>query len=116
MINAAQLKCLSIFAIFAIVGFGPISPGCLIGMYIVFRRPEWFRVLVGRLYNHPRFSDFITTAQTRDARIKCFLSLLTLFIIDIAPLPVTPIIAFAIILARPMWFYRTVTRVYGEVA
>jgi hypothetical protein len=33
--NLAQIKCLSVFAVFAIIGFGPISPGCLIGMVVV---------------------------------------------------------------------------------
>ncbi|SJM89805.1 conserved hypothetical protein [Crenothrix polyspora] len=47
-------------------------------------------------------------------RIKCFLSLLGLFIIDIAPVPVTPVVAFAIILSRPMWFYRMVAISYGK--
>lgn len=116
MINTAQLKCLSVFSIFALIGFGPVSPGCLIGMYIVWQRPEWFSVLVGRVYNHPRHTEFVTSAQTRKARLKSFLSLLTLFIIDIAPVPVTPVVAFAIILIRPMWFYIAVRRVYGEMA
>lgn len=116
MINAAQLKCLAVFAIFAIIGFGPVSPGCLIGMYIVLMRPEWFRVLVGRVYGHPRHNSFVTAEQTRKTRIKSFLGLVTLFIIDIAPVPVTPVIAFAVILIRPKWFYRIVRNVYGEVA
>jgi hypothetical protein len=38
--------------------------------------------------------------------------LLTLFIIDIAPVPVTPTIAFVIILARPEWFYRLIASIY----
>lgn len=113
MINTTQLKCLTVFSIFALIGFGPISPGCLIGMYVVWRRPEWFSVLIGRLYNHPKNADFITSAQTRNTRIKSFLGLLALFVIDIIPVPVTPALAFIIILSRPMWFYMTVRRIYG---
>ena len=113
--NSAQLKCLSIFAIFAIIGFGPVSPGCLIGMYIVVMRPEWFLLLIEKMYNHRQTFPFITAKQTRVTRIKSFLSLLTLFIIDIAPVPVTPVIAFVIILSRPQWFYWVVRSVYGEV-
>lgn len=115
MINSAQLKCLSVFAIFAIIGFGPISPGCLIGTYVVVMRPAWFLSLVGRVYNHPKHAGFVTARQTRAARIKSFLTLLALFIIDIAPVPVTPVIAFAIILTRPLWFYHAVISVYGMV-
>jgi hypothetical protein len=35
LINKAQIQCLAVFSVFAIIGFGPISPGCLIGMFIV---------------------------------------------------------------------------------
>jgi hypothetical protein len=115
-LNSAQIKCLSVFAIFAIIGFGPVSPGCLIGMYIVVLRPEWFLQLVDNLYEKPGPSGFVSAKQTRTTRIKSFLSLLTLFLIDIAPVPVTPAIAFAIILSRPQWFYESVKKVYGEMA
>ena len=115
--NSAQIKCLSVFSVFAIIGFGPVSPGCLIGMYIVMMRPEWFLRLTGNLYNNPpAFDSIVTAQQTKSIRIKSFLSLLTLFIIDIAPVPVTPVIAFFIILGRPHWFYRIVKNVYGEAA
>lgn len=117
-INAAQIKCLSVFSIFAIIGFGPVSPGCLIGMSIVALRPQWFLRLMDNMYaNKPlpeRACPTRTEAQTKQARIRCFLSLLGLFIIDIAPVPVTPVIAFGIILSRPLWFYRVVLNVYGR--
>lgn len=116
MVNVAQLKALSVFSIFAIIGFGPISPGCLIGLYIVVKRPEWFHRLVRGIYDYPKDLDFVTSAETRGARIRSFISLLILFLIDIAPVPVTPVVAFAIILSRPVWFYRTVWQVYGQQA
>lgn len=116
--NPAQIKCLAVFALFAIIGFGPVSPGCLIGMYIVARRPQWFRELIGNLYINVPQSQATFSAdpakQTRRARIQCFLSLLGLFIVDIAPIPVTPIIAFGIILGRPLWFYHLALTVYGD--
>jgi hypothetical protein len=112
MMNAAQLKCLLVFSIFALIGFGPVSPGCLIGMYIVMARPPWFLSLAGDLYdNKPHFQERLGEKQTR---IRCFLSLLGLFIIDIAPIPTTPIIAVFIIFSRPVWFIRTIANVYGK--
>lgn len=114
--NTSQLKCLSVFAVFAIIGFGPVSPGCLIGMYIVIKRPTWFQNLVSGVYDQPDPPNSVTAEDTRSARLKSFLSLLTLFLIDIAPVPVTPVIAFAIILIRPRWFYLLVSRVYGRLA
>ena len=110
--NSAQLKCLSVFAIFAAIGFGPVSPGCLIGMYVVIMRPIWFLQLVNNLYSDFTAPGFIAS---NNARIKAFLCLLILFIIDIAPVPVTPVVAFVIILSRPQWFLRVVRDVYSNI-
>jgi hypothetical protein len=113
MLNSAQFKSLAVFAVFGIIGFGPISPGCLIGMYCVIMRPPWLLELVEHMYaGKPLPAESISTHPTQ-LRIKCFLSLLTLFIIDIVPFPVTPVIAYCIILARPLWFYWVVEGMYG---
>ena len=115
--NLAQIKCLSVFAIFAVIGFGPISPGCLIGMVIVLIRPKWFLALTLAMYQiKPRlkYKDALNAiTYVENTRIKAFLSLLTLFLIDIAPVPVTPVIAYGIILVRPLWFYYWVVSVYS---
>lgn len=116
MMNKAQLNCLAVFSLFAVIGFGPISPGCLIGMAVVIWRPEWFRQLLIDLYADKaaaaELPDEISPAQSRQARRKAFLSLASLFIIDILPVPVTPVIAFVFILARPIWFYRLGAAIY----
>jgi hypothetical protein len=110
--NITQFKCLAVFAIFAVIGFGPVSPGCLIGMYVVIMRPTWFLQLAENLYRNRSVSHSKTSKNTR---IKTFLCLLLLFIIDIAPVPVTPVIAYVIILSRPQWFLRIVKGVYNKV-
>ena len=110
--NHTQLKCIGVFSLFAIIGFGPISPGCLIGMYSVIMRPAWLLRVVENLYNHPNASNSLSY-ESNNARVKTFFFLLTLFIIDIAPVPVTPFIAILIILIRPYWFYNIVKRVYN---
>jgi hypothetical protein len=115
--NSSQIKCLAVFSLFAIIGFGPVSPGCLIGMYVVALRPRWFRTLIENMYANSSpaacVSPTYTAEQIKQSRIKCFLSLLGLFIVDIAPVPVTPVVAFVIILSRPQWFYRMVHRIYS---
>ncbi|MFZ2450994.1 MAG: hypothetical protein WAW36_10790 [Methylovulum miyakonense] len=115
--NPAQIKCLAVFAVFAVIGFGPVSPGCLIGMAVVAMRPRWFWALVTDMYaDLPEplpDCPAKTEGQTKETRIKCFLCLLGLFILDIAPVPVTPVIASGIILLRPTAFYRVVSGVYG---
>jgi hypothetical protein len=114
--NSTQIKCLLVFSIFAIIGFGPISPGCLIGMYVVSFRPLWFWTLTVNMYaNRPLPQTTVETdivMQSRQTRKKSFFSLLGLFIVDILPFPVTPVVAFVIILSRPLWFYQVIARVY----
>ncbi|MFM8331476.1 MAG: hypothetical protein ACKN9T_07285 [Candidatus Methylumidiphilus sp.] len=114
--NPALAKCLLVFSAFAVIGFGPVSPGCLIGIYVVFNRPAWFIELARELYTengqrlYPPPPAPIDPAR---ARRKCFLSLVGLFIVDILPVPVTPTVAFVILLSRPRWFYHLVETVYA---
>ena len=115
--NLAQLKCLSVFSVFAVIGFGPISPGCLIGMFIVVMRPLWFLQLTHDLYFNNTFSVPLEMNSIKtNIRKKTFLFLLSLFIVDIAPVPVTPVVAFMIILSRPKWFYTLVLNIYATKA
>ena len=109
--NNTQLKCLSVFALFAIIGFGPVSPGCLIGMYVVSMRPRWFLQVADKLYSKRSAPNLI---ESNNMRIKAFIGLLILFIIDLAPVPVTPVVAFIIIISRPQWFYRVIIGVYND--
>ena len=118
--NPALAKCLLVFSVFAVIGFGPVSPGCLIGLYVVAARPGWFLRLARELYREadgsPRHPLPPPPPRPRRTRLKCFLSLLALFIVDIAPVPVTPAVAFVILLSRPRWFYQTVEAVYWRPA
>jgi hypothetical protein len=118
--NSTQFKCLLVFGVFAVIGFGPVSPGCLIGMFSVTFRPEWMLLLIRSLYQnqeHPIYSYSVPPAESETVghlRIKGFLSFLFLFLIDIAPYPVTPSVAIPIILIRPRWFYEWVERIYAN--
>ena len=82
-------------------------------MYVVIMRPKWFLHLAEELYSSSTHEALI---ESKDIRIKAFISLIMLFIIDIAPVPVTPVIAFVIILSRPQWFFRVIRGVYSDVA
>jgi hypothetical protein len=76
---------------------------------------HWFWIVAENLYANKSLSHTsVETKQNQKTRKKCFLSLLSLFIIDIAPVPVTPVVAFVIILSRPQWFYQVLARVYGK--
>ncbi len=113
MFNSARLKLLAVFSVFALIGFGPLSPGCLIGMFIVISRPPWFKQLIDHLYDYPPYTPPPTSRSHFAPRLKTFTALLSLFIIDILPFPVTPCIAFIIILARPPWFHHLVAHIYA---
>ena len=114
--NKTQINCTAIFSVFAAIGFGPVSPGCLIGMFVVLTRPTWFLNVAAGLYaNKPmQAPQSVTEYESKQAIKKAFFSLLALFVIDIAPIPVTPIVAFFIIFTRPAWFYRLIASIYAN--
>ena len=108
--------------VLAIIDFGPVSLVCLIGMYIVIRRPPWFYEVVHNLYHDnptapvawlPRKwkSNFATSA----IRMRCFLSLVFLMMLDIAPVPVAGSICLYLVLMRPRWFKALVENIYGGI-
>ena len=47
------------------------------------------------------------------ARIKAFVILLGLLIIDIGPVPVTALLAMYVVLFRPNWFKTLIWRIYA---
>lgn len=108
----AVLRC------FAIIGLGPVSPGCPIGMYSVMARLQWMLRVVRGFYPregqpiHPM--PPIEPGISTQVRSKAFLTFLTLFLIDIAPYPVTPSLAIPIILIRPRWFFEWVERIFED--
>ncbi len=118
--NITQMKCLVAVGVLAMIGFGPISLTCLIGMYVVIRRPAWFHEVVNGLYHGnpgsptvqpPRQGRVDPTAT--GIRVKCILSLALLLLLDIAPVPVTGAIALYVVIARPPWFEDLVAKVYA---
>lgn len=115
--NDTQVKCLLVMMVFALIGFGPISPTCLIGLFIVIARPRWFVDLVRKLYRDlggqaHRSLKPTNRAVATAARIKALLCLLALLVLDIAPVPVTSSIGIYVVIARPRWFKALVERIY----
>ena len=115
--NSAQIKGIMVFSVFAVIGFGPVSPGCLIGLYSIVARPRWLIELVRQLYTRNGAKLYAlppTPPNSLLTRKKCFLSLAGLFIVDILPVPVTPVVAFFILLLRPPWFYNLIEVIYWQ--
>jgi len=119
--NEAQIKSLLVLSVLAIIGFGPLSLTCLIGIYIVLGRPPWFYQLTRDIYHGTNSGGQamkpIKPAQSGSlalgSRFLTFLSLLLLLILDIAPVPVTGVIAIYVVLTRPEWFQQLVFNIYS---
>lgn len=47
-------------------------------------------------------------------RIFCILLLLVISIIEIGPIPITPIMLIYVALFRPAWFYEWVIKIYDR--
>jgi len=121
--NVTQIKCVSVLCGLAIIGFGPLSLTCLIGLFVVLARPRWFHEVVEHLYRDKPGGSVRQTAgretdNTRAAtvRIKCIFSLLGLLVLDVAPVPVTGSIGLYVALWRPLWFKTMVENMYRGVA
>ncbi len=115
--SRTQIKCLLLMILLALIGFGPLSLTCLIGMAVVVFRPRWFFELVQNLYRNPGdqgipFTPPVRCASANAARIKTFLCLVGLLVLDIAPVPVAGSIGLYVVLARPKWFKDLVETVY----
>lgn len=48
-----RVKCLAVLIFLTILGLGPVPLTSVIGIYIVLRRPAWFKNLVLKLYREP---------------------------------------------------------------
>lgn len=116
--NGTQIKSFLVMTVLAIIGFGPLSLTCLIGLYVVLARPRWFQTVTRKLYGNlsddaadppDRFSGTTVT------RLKCILCLLVLLVLDIAPVPVTGSIGLYVIALRPAWFQQVVERIYWDL-
>lgn len=117
--NGTQIKCFLVMTALAIIGFGPLSLTCLIGMYVVVARPGWFHSVVVNLYRDSvcEASDGALGQPEKDSgtmgiRLKCFLYLLLLLVLDVAPVPVTGSIGLYVVMLRPPWFQALVEKIY----
>ncbi len=112
-----QIKCLMVMILLSLIGFGPISLTCLIGLYVVIARPAWFLRVARNLYlrsDSPAKSANATDySNSVYPRIKAFLSLIALLILDIAPVPVTGFIGLIVVISRPPWFKNLVEGIYA---
>jgi len=114
-----QIKCLMVMILLSLVGFGPVSVTSLIGLYVVIARPDWFLLVVRNLYIRsssptPGSTNPANSQNSLYPRIKALFSLITLLILDIAPVPVTGFIGLVIVISRPPWFKNLVEAIYAK--
>lgn len=73
-----------------------------------------FRISSKLYANHQLNYALENLKLAKNVRKKAFLFLFFLFMVDILPIPVTPVIAVIIILSRPVWFYTLVINIYKK--
>ena len=114
--NGARLRCLLALTGLSIIGFGPLSLTCLIGIYVVLARPAWFSAVVSELYRDVPGASAHRVVRSGSGstgvRLRTLFWLVVLLVLDIAPVPVTGSIGLYVVIARPPWFYRLVEAVY----
>lgn len=112
--NATQVKCLLVFVVLVLIGFGPLSLTCLIGLVVIATRPRWFFDLVHNLYGGKpiSYTSPASCASANSARLKALFVLLGLLALDIAPVPVAGAIGLYVVIVRPKWFKRWVEKIY----
>jgi hypothetical protein len=47
-------------------------------------------------------------------RILCLWALIVISIVEIGPIPITPLLLIYVVLFRPLWFYDLVVRIYDR--
>lgn len=47
-------------------------------------------------------------------RILSILVLIIISIVEIGPIPITPMVLLYVVLFRPVWFYELVVKIYGK--
>lgn len=48
-------------------------------------------------------------------RIFCLIVLVIITILEIGPVPLTPLVLIWVVLFRPLWFYKLVLKIYGKI-
>lgn len=81
-------------------------------MFVVVMRPRWFHQMIHTLYTDktkPQPNGSLALMQVQSLAV-----LLTLFIIDILPFPVTPSLVLPMFFIRPAWMYQVVETLYAS--
>jgi hypothetical protein len=47
-------------------------------------------------------------------RLLCFIVLAIITLIEIGPIPITPLLLLWVVVFRPMWFYHLVIKIYAK--
>lgn len=113
--NRARIEAFASLFILNLIGFGPISLTALIGLYLLWARPQCFLTWVRKIYERPNQRPRLpVNTSARKRQIEGSLILLGLFIIDVLPVPVTGGIALVITWLRPKSFLNWLEAVYGR--
>ncbi len=57
---------------------------------------------------------FLYIVGVNVTRFFCLVVLLLISVIEIGPIPISPLVLLTVVLFRPMWFYHLVLKIYGN--
>ncbi len=114
--KSIQKKFTIVMACLFFVEIMPLPFTAFISLYTVRRRPDWFPDSVQRLY-----ADIPATEEKKPVAVdpaatkkKCTLTIISMMLVDLGPIPLTIPVGLYIVRRRPKWFRNVVARLYAD--
>ncbi len=114
--NNVQKKFTIVMACLFFVEIMPLPFTAFISLYTVRKRPDWFPYTVQRLYADIPADDAKESAAVDPAATKkrCSLTVISMMLVDLGPIPLTIPVGLYIVRRRPKWFRNVVVRLYAD--
>ncbi|HFD12754.1 MAG TPA: hypothetical protein ENJ32_09855 [Crenotrichaceae bacterium] len=111
-----QKKYTWIMALMFFIEIMPLPFTAFISLYTVRKRPDWFPYSVKSLYaDIPKDdNDTPVTVNPAATRKKCTMTIISMMIVDLGPVPLTIPVGLYIVRRRPKWFRNVVERLYAD--
>ena len=111
-----QKKFTMIMACLFFVEIMPLPFTAFISLYTVRKRPEWFPYAVKSLYaDIPREDKENPVAVKPEVtRRRCTMTIISMMIVDLGPIPLTIPVGLYIVRRRPKWFRNLIERLYAD--
>ncbi|MEE9356549.1 MAG: hypothetical protein V3U75_13240 [Methylococcaceae bacterium] len=116
--KSVQKKFTIVMACLFFVEIMPLPFTAFISLYTIRKRPDWFPDSVQSLYaDIPAAADdekkpvAVDPAATKK---KCTITIISMMLVDLGPIPLTIPVGLYIVRRRPKWFRNVVARLYAD--